>query len=242
MAEWQFCALTDQGVKRKHNEDAVIAVPERAIWAVADGMGGHEAGDVASRLVTEALAAVSRPDNFSLFIDAVEDALVGVNQHIRDHAEREFGGRMMGSTVVAMLGAQGYGACVWAGDSRLYRLRNNELVALSRDHSQVQRLVDAGVLSEDEAESHPQANVITRAVGGAQALVVDVAMFDVQSGDRFLLCSDGLYNELSRDEIAARLGEGTVDAAAQSLIAQTLAHGARDNVSVIVIEAGEAGS
>lgn len=238
MAEWQFCALTDQGVKRKHNEDAVVAVPEIALWAVADGMGGHEAGDVASRMVTDALAAIQRPDNFSLFVDAVEDALVAVNQRMRAHAEREFGGRMMGSTVVSLLGAEGYGACVWAGDSRLYRLRAGTLEAISRDHSQVRQMVDAGLLSEAEAEAHPQSNVITRAVGGASGLVVDVVMFDIHPGDRFLLCSDGLYNEVSREEIAALLQGGSVDTSARALVDQAVAQGARDNVSVIVVQAG----
>lgn len=236
MADWQFCALTDQGVRRKHNEDAVVAVPGIALWAVADGMGGHEAGDVASRMVTDALAAVKRPDNFSLFIDAVEAALVAVNDAMREHAGKEFSGRMMGSTVVAMLAGQGYGACVWAGDSRLYRLRAGNFEPLSRDHSQVQRLVDAGVLSEEEADSHPNANVITRAVGGAAALVVDVVMFDILPGDRFLLCSDGLYNEISREQIAATLGQGSVAQCARSLIDQAVQNGARDNVSVIVID------
>lgn len=240
MADWQYCALTDQGVKRKHNEDAVVAVPDIALWAVADGMGGHEAGDVASKMVVDALASVQRPDNFSLFIDAVEDALTAVNQTMRDHAGREYSGRMMGSTVVSMLGAEGYGACVWAGDSRLYRVREGNLEALSRDHSQVQRLVDAGVLSEAEADSHPNANVITRAVGGAAALVVDVVMFDVRPGDRYLLCSDGLYNEVSKEAIAATLAQGAVSDSAQSLIDQAVHNGARDNVSVIVIEAGGA--
>jgi serine/threonine protein phosphatase PrpC len=240
VADWQYCALTDQGVRRKHNEDAVVAVPATALWAVADGMGGHEAGDVASKMVTDALAAVVRPDNFSLFIDAVEDALVRVNQRMRDHAGREFSGRMMGSTVVAMLGSAGYGACVWAGDSRCYRLRGGELEQISRDHSQVQRLVDAGVLSADEAESHPNANVITRAVGGAAGLIVDVVMFDVQPGDVFLLCSDGLHNELSKSEIADTLSSGDVETSARSLIDQAVAKGARDNVSVIVITPGVA--
>ena len=240
MADWQYCALTDQGVKRKHNEDAVVAVPDIALWAVADGMGGHEAGDVASKMVVDALASVQRPDNFSLFVDAVEDALIAVNQTMRDLAGREYAGRTMGSTVVSLLGADGYGACVWAGDSRLYRLRGGNLEMLSRDHSQVQRLVDAGVLSEAEADVHPNSNVITRAVGGAAALVVDVVMFDVLPGDRYLLCSDGLHNELSKDVIAATLAQGPVSDAAQSLIDQTVQNGARDNVSVIVIEAGGA--
>lgn len=237
MADWRYCALTDRGIKRKHNEDAVVAVPAIGLWAVADGMGGHEAGDVASTMVTAALAKVSRPDNFSVFVDQVEDALNAVNQTLRDHSSREFEGRVMGATVVVMLATEGYGACLWAGDSRLYRLRGDDLEQISRDHSQVQRLVDAGLLSEDEAEHHPNANVITRAVGGSSHLVVDVVMFDIVPGDRFLLCSDGLYNEVPRDGIRDTLMAGTVDAAAQSLIDGAIAAGARDNVSVVVVSA-----
>ena len=136
-----------------------------------------------------------------------------------------------------MLVSEGYGACVWAGDSRLYRFRENALEQLSRDHSQVQRLVDAGVLSPDEADSHPNANVITKAVGGAAHLAVDVIMFDIQPGDRFLLCSDGLYNELDPAALADGFSNGTVEQIASTLLQGALAAGARDNVSVIVVEA-----
>ncbi|MDF1781624.1 MAG: protein phosphatase 2C domain-containing protein [Alcanivoracaceae bacterium] len=237
MSAWQYCALTDTGVRRKHNEDAIMSAPELGLWAVADGMGGHEAGDLASGMIVDALSSVERPSNFSLFVDAAEDALQTVNQKIRAHSDREFEGRMMGSTVVALLVSEGYGACVWAGDSRLYRFRENALEQLSRDHSQVQRLVDAGVLSPDEADSHPNANVITKAVGGAAHLAVDVIMFDIQPGDRFLLCSDGLYNELDPAALADGFSNGTVEQIASTLLQGALAAGARDNVSVIVVEA-----
>lgn len=237
MSTWRYCALTDTGVRRKHNEDAIMAAPATGLWAVADGMGGHEAGDLASGMIVEALSALPRSDNFSLFVDAVEQALQDVNSRIRAHADQAFEGRMMGSTVVALLLADGYGACVWAGDSRLYRWRDQQLEQLSRDHSQVQRLLDAGVISEEEADSHPNANVITRAVGGAVELVVDVVMLDVLPGDRFLLCSDGLYNELDRNALALGLQQPDVETAAQNLLQAALQAGARDNVSVIVVEA-----
>ena len=126
-----------------------------------------------------------------------------------------------------------------AGDSRLYRLRGGALEQISRDHSQVQRLVDAGLLSPEEADAHPNANVITKAVGGAAHLAVDVLLFDIQPGDRFLLCSDGLYNELDPPEIESGLAGEDVDTAANTLLQGALARGARDNVSVIVVEAGE---
>lgn len=237
MSGWQTCALTDVGVRRKHNEDAIISRPEVGLWAVADGMGGHEAGDVASRMVTEALAAIPRAENFSVFVDQVEDALLTVNHTIRDHAAKEFGGRMMGSTVVAMAADEGYGACVWAGDSRLYQLRDGELLQISRDHSQVQKLVDAGVLTEEEAESHPNANVITRAIGGSPELVLDVALFEIRPGDRFLLCSDGLYGEVDKPGLTDGMSADDVDSAAKKLLQDALDAGARDNVSVIMVGA-----
>lgn len=239
MTIWESCALTDVGARRKHNEDAIMARPENGLWAVADGMGGHEAGDKASNMITSALEALPRPDNFSVFVDRIEDALQNVNATIRDHAAREFDGRMMGSTVVALAASEGYGACVWAGDSRLYRLRDGQLEQISRDHSQVQKLVDAGVLSAEEAESHPNANVITRAIGGAAHLAMDVAMFDLRPGDRVMLCSDGLYNELSVQEIAAAMAQGSTEEAARALLDGALAREARDNVSVIVVQVGE---
>lgn len=238
MSAWQSCALTDTGARRKHNEDSILANADAGLWVVADGMGGHEAGDVASRMITDALAQVARPGNFSLFVDQVEDTLQQSNQALRQRAERDFNGRMMGSTVVAMLAAEGYGACIWAGDSRLYRLRDGKLEQISRDHSQVQRLVDAGVLTQEEAGSHPNANVITKAVGGADHLAVDVVMFDIAAGDRFLLCSDGLYNELDDTALLEGLSAGTVQTSAQQLLDGALAQGARDNVSVIVVAAG----
>lgn len=237
MSAWQYCALTDTGARRKHNEDSIMSAPELGLWAVADGMGGHEAGDVASGMIVDALSSIKRPENFSLFVDAVELTLQKTNQALRDHAEKQYAGRTMGSTVVALLIADGYGACMWAGDSRLYRFRNNALEQLSRDHSQVQRLVDAGLLAAEEADSHPNANVITKAVGGAVHLAVDVVMLDVQPGDRFLLCSDGLYNELDPDEIAVRFSVGAVEEVANQLLQGALEKGARDNVSVIVVEA-----
>lgn len=216
-----------------------MSSPDDGLWAVADGMGGHEAGDVASQMVTQALKQLHRADNFSVFVDQIEDALVTVNHAIRDHAAKEFGGRMMGSTVVVMAAGKGYGACVWAGDSRLYHLRDGELRQISRDHSQVQSLIDAGVLSEEEAESHPNSNVITKAIGGAPGLVVDVVLFDIRPGDRFLLCSDGLYNEVDKRGLAQGLSLATVDEAARKLLTDALENGARDNVSVIVVGADE---
>lgn len=231
---WMSAALTDQGGRRKHNEDAVLSRPEAGLWCVADGMGGHEAGDVASQMLVSTLADLKPTAELVDCIDQVDDILESVNDRLRDYSATEFGGKTMGSTVVVMCARDDVGACLWAGDSRLYRWREGELAQISTDHSEVQKLVESGVLSQEEADNHPNANVITRAVGGAPVLHVDVTLFSVEPGDRFLLCSDGLYNEVLPDEIALELASGDVDQAARNLLDLALQRGARDNVSVIV--------
>lgn len=231
---WQSAALTDRGGRRKHNEDAVLARPEAGLWCVADGMGGHEAGDLASEMLVEALAELMPAATLVDAIDQLDDAMEAVNDRIRDHSSTRFGGRTMGCTMVTMLASGNLGACLWAGDSRLYRWRDGELNALSTDHSEVQNLVEQGVLSQEEADNHPNANVITRAVGAAPVLHVDVALFSIRPGDRFLLCSDGLYNEVAPAEIATELPAGDAGQVAGALMGRALERGARDNVSVIV--------
>jgi len=144
----------------------------------------------------------------------------------------------VGSTVVSMVLGQRTGVCLWAGDSRLYRLRKGQLSRVSRDHSAVQELVDAGVISAAQAENHPNSNVITRAVGGAEHLFVDAAVFAPEAGDIFLLCSDGLYNEVPDDLIRRKLALEP-EAAATSLLDAALENGARDNVTLIIVKLAE---
>lgn len=234
MITWISSYATDVGCKRRINEDAVLARPDDGFWAVADGMGGHAAGDVASTAIVHALGSTQRPDQFSGFVDKVEDTLIDVNAQLRDYSRQELAGRTVGSTVVTLMLDETVGCCLWAGDSRLYRRRGPELVRLSRDHSAVQELVENGVISQDEADHHPQSNVITRAVGGADVLCLDAVLFHPQPGDVYLLCSDGLYNEVSAAEIAECLVL-PVERATQSLLDLALERGARDNVSLVVV-------
>ncbi len=231
---WLTAAETHRGRKRNHNEDAVMARPESGLYAVADGMGGHAAGDVASRMVTDALEALPAQDSLPSLVDGVEDAIVEMNERIREHAETNFGGRTMGCTVVALLTRGDVGVCLWAGDSRLYRLRAGELEQVSRDHSPLEQLVERGVMSPEEAEAHPDASVITRAVGGQPELALDIVMFDIEPGDTYLLCSDGLYREVDLAEITEMLGGEDVRSVARRLLEAALERGARDNVSVVV--------
>jgi serine/threonine protein phosphatase PrpC len=232
---WTSAAASDVGGKRKINEDALLARPEAGLWAVADGMGGHAAGDVASNAIVHPLTQIERPESLPDFVDAVEDVLIDVNQQLRDYARDQLGGRTVGSTVVTLLLSQRTGVCLWAGDSRLYRLRNGQLTRLSRDHSAVQEMVEAGAITQAEADHHPKSNVITRAVGGAETLYVDSAVFAPEAGDTYLLCSDGLYNEVSEDSIRRKLALDQ-DEAVQRLIAEALHNGGRDNVSVVIVK------
>lgn len=233
---WTCAGRSDRGAKRKINEDSILLRTDAGVWLAADGMGGHEAGDVASRMVAEAVARVRTAGKLSEVVDRVEDALVKVNLALREHAARAFGGRTMGSTVVSLVANDRLGVCLWAGDSRLYRLRDGRLQQLSRDHSEVQELVDRGLLTEEDAVNHPNSNVITRAVGGVPDLFLDAILFEIRRGDVFVLCSDGLYNELSADEIRGLIGDD-LDGSADRLIQATLAKGARDNVSLVLVRA-----
>lgn len=213
--------------------------PEAGLWVVADGMGGHAAGDVASHAVVHPLSLVQRPDALADFVEAVEDALMSVNQQLRDYATQELGGRTVGSTVVVLLLSARTGVCLWAGDSRLYRLRGGQLSRISRDHSAVQEMVDAGAITQEEADRHPKSNVITRAVGGSERLLVDAAVFAPETGDTYLLCSDGLYNEVAEDVIRRKLVLAPEDAVKQ-LLDEALHNGGRDNVSMVVVRLEEA--
>jgi protein phosphatase len=237
---WESAALTDKGRKRKHNEDAITALPRDGIFVVADGMGGHAAGDVASRMLTESVATMSCDASFPSLVDRFDDTMIQINRRIRSHADEHFGGKTMGCTVVALLVQGEVGVCMWAGDSRLYRVRDGEMVQVSRDHDPLEELVESGALTPEEADDHPDSSVITRAVGGSPDLHLDIITFDVQPEDVYLLCSDGLYREVDRDEIHQMLGnEEPVDRTADKMMNLALERGARDNVSVIVVRCRE---
>lgn len=230
---------THVGGVRKHNEDACLDRPDVGIWVVADGMGGHQAGDVASRLIVESLASVPLPRDAGSFIAEVRARLKDVNQRLLDEARSRGADAVIGSTVVVLLTFAGFFACLWAGDSRLYRLRNGALQQLTRDHSQVQEMVDAGMLTPEAAERHPYANVITRAVGTSPELELDKLTDRLAADDVYLLCSDGLSKMVGDDEIAAILGRTPLAAAPQSLIEAALAHGGKDNVTAVTVRIGE---
>lgn len=230
-------ARTDPGARRNHNEDAFVHRPEAGLWAVADGAGGHAAGEVASGMIREALEAIPEDLPAGRMLGEVRQRIGLVHEALRERAA----GGTIASTVVVLIVRGDHFACLWAGDSRLYRLRGGVLEQVTRDHSLVQELVEAGVVRPEEAESHPRANVITRAVGAGQdPLELEKLTDRVLPGDRFLLCSDGLSKTLPAAEIAGLLGGPDVAHVPELLVAAALAREASDNVTAVAIEAGPA--
>lgn len=230
-------AVTHVGKVRKVNEDAFLERPDLGLWAVADGVGGASQGDRASRLVVEALARVHRPTAAAAFLGEVCDQLKSVNDQLQQEAAQQGGARLSASTVVALLVFGQHFACAWAGDSRLYLMRDYRLRQITRDHSEVQEMVDQGLLTAAQARTHPRGNVVTRAVGAHDGLQIDKVQDRVRRDDVFLLCSDGLTKMLEDREIAALLGaDRPIEIAVEMLVDAALDRGATDNVTVVGVQ------
>jgi serine/threonine protein phosphatase PrpC len=226
---------THVGLRRKINEDSILVRTERGLWAVADGMGGHEAGEVASAMVAEALRRLPIVYSLDELVESAIDALRHVNSELIELAQADDRSRTIGTTIVGLGIADGQFRCFWAGDSRAYRVRNGQIRRLSRDHSLVQDLVDAGMLKAEEAERHESANVITRAVGVAEELQVDSSDGEAAPGDLFLLASDGLTRLVDDGELLDQLTAHPPEAAIDNLIDLVLARGAPDNISIVIV-------
>lgn len=230
-------AQTHRGAVRKLNEDAFLELPQLGVWVVADGMGGHAAGDVASQLVIDTIqqAVEVNPAN-QISTELLIQALQQSNTKLQQMSESQFAGNIVGSTVVVLWIKDDHYTLLWAGDSRGYLLRNHKLQQITKDHSQVNDMVDEGILKAEEAESHPLANVITRAVGVDDTLNIDVKSAQILVGDVFLLCSDGLNKEVSDIEIEKALQPGNIIDAGMALMHASLVRNARDNVTCILVK------
>src|SRR5262245_674597 len=229
---WRSAAATSRGNVRGHNEDAVLERPDLGLWVVADGMGGHNAGDVASNMIVQALAGSVRHSLPSAQLDEVEDRLRAVNEQLyRDSLDNQAG--MSGSTIVALLAFERHCLSIWAGDSRAYRSREGTFEQITRDHSEAQELLDA---SGEQLPEAMASNVITRAVGGSQELFLDIELRELRNHDRYLLCSDGLYRELSDADMGHHLTGNDPEGACKALMKQALSGTCSDNVSAIVVQ------
>ena len=230
---WESATETHPGKVRRTNEDAVLSRPDIGLWAVADGMGGHSGGAEASQLVIEALNDVSGSDSLEQLSAEVEAALHGANARLTE-GDRE---DISGSTVAVFICIGRKGRAIWAGDSRIYRYRDGHLQQLSRDHSQVEEWIAQGLIDREAARYHPTSNIITRAIGAQTTLEPEFVDVDAMPGDRFLICSDGLYNEISDIELSAKLADPNCEVTVKQLLSLALDRGARDNISVIVASA-----
>lgn len=230
---WRSAGRTAQGKSRARNEDALLDCPQRGCWAVADGMGGHQAGNVASQWVVNSLAALPGKGGFDQRIEAVRLCLRGLDSQLQPV---DGGAGIMGSTVVVLLLEPNRAACIWAGDSRCYLWRGQRLYQLSRDHSLQQQLIDRQQLSPELAQAHPGSRALTRAVGGRQPLSLEILELRTQPGDVFLLCSDGLYQGLSHRELGRAMSAGTPRQVVDRLFHDVLRGSARDDLTGVVIQ------
>jgi len=231
---WQSAAATHVGTVRTVNEDAYLDRPEIGLWLVADGMGGHHAGDVASSMIVKSFDDIGIPANGDEFLEAILDRLQTVNTDLQNYA-RDNGASVVGSTVALMFGFGSRASCLWAGDSRIYLLREGKLRQLTRDHSKVEELISLGLVDREEAHTHPVGNVITRAVGAAESLALDIVSHEMRAGDRYMLCSDGLNKTVPDREIADILTQQSCGEAPRALLYRALDNDARDNVTAVVI-------
>jgi protein phosphatase len=241
--------LTDVGRRRENNQDRLLVDDARGVYAVADGMGGHAAGEVASRIAIEALADAMSNGDFdagSLVAEEaaqrLESAFVEGNRRICESVVTRGEWRGMGTTIVALVALADRAVIGHVGDSRAYLLRDGVLRRLTNDHSWVSEQVRLGLLSDEEADRHPMRNIITRALGNREELEVDLTEQPLQADDIFLLCSDGLNTMLSDDEIGGILGNHGEDpeAACRTLVDEANARGGEDNITVVILSARSA--
>jgi len=235
-------AATDAGRVRRENEDSCLARPDAGIWAVADGMGGHSAGALASAIVIEELRAIGAAGSAADLLALCEARVLAANARLRELA-RSRGVGVVGATLAVLLAHGTDYACVWSGDSRVYRIRGGAILQLSRDHTEVQDLIASGVLRPERAASWPRRNIVTRAIGVHDTPELDIEQGGLEIGDVFVLCSDGLTEHVEdREILSAVVGEASAQAACDRLLALTLERGAQDNVTVVVVRYGPSGS
>ncbi len=236
--KWHSSALTDIGKVRKLNEDAYLELPNSRLWLVADGMGGHQAGDVASKIIVDNFKTFNqrkKARSLKQMVNEVKSRLRKANRLMLKLAAEREEGTIIGSTVVVLVTWGSRCAVVWAGDSRVYRYRRKKIKQISKDHSEVQQLVDLGVLAQEHAQFHPGSNTITNALGAFKKFTPDVVYDRFNPGDVYFLCSDGLSNEMSDYEITQCFINNKGAAVVKNLLSTTLAREARDNVTVATV-------
>lgn len=225
---------THVGKVRQRNEDSYLTRPDTGLWAVADGMGGHDDGDIASRTVVETLQTIEYPASAAHLLSLCEERIAEANSQLRAMSQ-ERGGNIIGATIAVLLTYDGFYACIWSGDSRVYIVRGGQITQLSRDHTEVQDLLSEGVITAEEAKTWPGRNVITRAIGAFDQPELEMRSGPLEPGDSFIICSDGLTHHVQDQEIMQYASSYMSQQACDGLIALTLERGAVDNVTVVIV-------
>ena len=229
-------AASHASAARERNEDSYVNRPDLGLWAVADGAGGHQAGDVASRIIADALEAIPTGLVAAELLAEVRLRLANAHRLMQHEAARHGPDINLVSTIVVLLARDHHYACLWAGDFRAYLLRRGSLCQVTHDHSLVQALVDAGEITPAEADYHPRRNIITRAVdSAADGVELDKVTDRLDVGDRFLLCSDGLFKTVPEGDLGG-LMDASGDTLAKHLVATALEREADDNVTAVTVE------
>lgn len=232
-SRFETAASTHPGLVRQENEDACLDDAASGVWAVADGMGGHQAGQFASRTVIEALRRIGPQTSAARLLERCGACVVEAHAELLGAAaERR---TTIGTTLAALLVHDVHYACVWAGDSRVYLIRSGTIVLVSHDHTEVQDLVDQGVITEEERRTSPRRNVITRAIGVTSEPELEIKQGILAPGHTFLLCSDGLTNHVDDDEILAMLLARSAEDACHAMIGLAIERGGTDNVTAVVV-------
>jgi PPM family protein phosphatase len=243
--------LTHVGKQRQHNEDSYLVEAEAHLFLVADGMGGHAAGEIASRIAVDSISEFilhtkeddgtwphAYDEHYKRSTNRLMAAVRLANTRVLEAMRKDARLRGMGTTVVACLADDETMSFAHVGDSRAYMIRNNQLSRITNDHSWVFEQVQAGMLTEAEAEKHPLRNVITRALGGALQVTPDASEIEMKAGDVYLLCSDGLTGMVPEEEIlrVVTQANGDIDRACQVLIDSANERGGLDNVTAILVK------
>ncbi len=227
---------THTGIKRDHNEDTYGVCHEKNMWLVADGMGGHDHGELASAMARDSILHYYAQGN------SLKDTIIKANQVIIDSSYERGGDLPMGTTIVILTEEQNKYNAAWVGDSRIYKFSNNQLTAISTDHSYVQELVDQKLITPEQARTHPHRNVVTQALGVTDNSEIKVAQSqgEIKAGDKFLLCSDGLTEEVDDHTLAEIMGKNLhPQEITDQLTVAALKSGGSDNITVIILEAQE---
>lgn len=225
---------THTGIKRDHNEDTYGVCQEKNMWLVADGMGGHDHGELASAMARDSILHFYAQGN------SIKDTILKANQIIIDSSYERGGDLPMGTTIVLLSEGDEKFQAAWVGDSRIYKFSENKLLPISTDHSYVQELVDQNLITEEQARTHPHRNVVTQALGVTDNSEIKVAQSTgkIKRGDKFLLCSDGLTEEVDDAHLQEILSKNLhPQEITDQLTVAALKGGGSDNITVIVLEA-----